>query len=106
MGFRCHAASIALLFFLALAPDVLAHPAPFSYLDIHLSPSGIAGTLVLHDFDVAHDLGVAEADSLMDSRMLGQSAAALRVLLAARFALAADGQDVAWEVTGMRPLPE
>ena len=43
-----------------------AHPAPFSYLDVRLNAAGVTGTLVVHDLDAAHDLGLAQADSLLD----------------------------------------
>ena len=34
-----------------------AHPAPFSYLDLHLDADGASGGLVIHDFDAAYELG-------------------------------------------------
>jgi hypothetical protein len=33
--------------------SLLAHPAPFSYLDVYVSADGLTGRLVLHDLDVA-----------------------------------------------------
>src|SRR5687768_10980078 len=44
----------------------LAHPAPFSYLDFHITGEGLAGGLVIHDYDVAHDLGVDPPEALRD----------------------------------------
>jgi hypothetical protein len=101
-----HLSAVVALLVLGPARAVLAHPAPFSYLDVHLSPSGIAGTLVLHDFDVAHDLGVAEPDSLMDPRVLERHVAALTALVAARFTMTGDDRDLPWEAIGVRPLAE
>ena len=51
------------------ASPVHAHPAPFSYLDLRLSAGGVTGTLVVHDLDAAHDLGLTQADSLLDPAM-------------------------------------
>ena len=48
------------------ASTALAHPAPFSYLDLNVSDAGVSGTLVVHDLDAAHDLGVANADTLLE----------------------------------------
>ena len=44
---------------LLVGREAFAHPAPFSYLDLHLDAGGVTGTLVVHDLDAAHDLEVA-----------------------------------------------
>ena len=44
-----------------------AHPAPFSYLDVRFSSSGLSGTLVLHDFDLAHELVTIRVNELGSS---------------------------------------
>lgn len=44
----------------------LAHPAPFSFLDLVIREQAIEATLVLHVVDVAHDLGIEPADRLLD----------------------------------------
>ena len=51
------------VFCLLVGRDAAAHPAPFSYLDLHLDAGGVSGTLVVHDLDAAHDLKVASPDS-------------------------------------------
>jgi len=89
---------------LASAPAVSAHPAPFSYLDIRLSPSAIAGTLTLHDFDIAHELAIADAATLGDAAVVARHAAALEALVRARVVLEADGRTLAWDIVGARPL--
>jgi hydrogenase/urease accessory protein HupE len=98
--------SAALVMALAVALPTSAHPAPFSYLDVRLAPSEIAGTLVLHDFDVAHELGLPAADALLDPATLPQHAAAIIALVESRLRMTADGTDLRWEVTGVRPLPD
>jgi hydrogenase/urease accessory protein HupE len=68
-----------------------AHPAPFSYLDLHLDASGLTGTLVVHDLDAAHDLGVANADSLLDPPTAARYRDRLVALLGPRLSLMLDG---------------
>ena len=69
-----------------------AHPAPFSYLDLHLGAGGVSGTLVVHDLDAAHDLGVANADTLLDPAIAARYRDALIALLGPRLGLTLDNQ--------------
>ncbi len=91
---------------LSSAHAAVAHPAPFSYLDVRLAPPAISGTLVLHDFDVAHELGIGDADTLGDPTVVARHAAALAALMRGRLVLEADGRALPWEVTGARPLAD
>ena len=77
---------------LLASATTLAHPAPFSYLDLQLDAGGLKGTLVVHDLDAAHDLGVTNADSLLDPAEAARRRDALVALLAPRLALTLDGQ--------------
>jgi hydrogenase/urease accessory protein HupE len=80
----------------ALAPVVAeAHPAPFSYLDLRLNASGITGTLVVHDLDAAHDLGITEAGTLLDPAVAAKHRDALVALLSPRVTLTLDGRTAA-----------
>lgn len=90
----------------AAASPAIAHPAPFSYLDVRLSATAIDGTLVLHDFDVAHELQLSTPDALMDPTALSRYATTLTNLVRDRLGMKADGRDLPWEITGVRPLPE
>lgn len=81
---------VAAVWALAAAPAA-AHPAPFSYLDLHLDANGVTGTLVVHDLDAAHDLGVANADSLLDPPTAARYRDALVALLGPRLSLMLDG---------------
>jgi hydrogenase/urease accessory protein HupE len=76
---------------LLCASPASAHPAPFSYLDLHLDGSGLSGTLVVHDLDAAHDLGVADADTLLDPATAARYRDALLALLTPRLVLTLDG---------------
>ncbi len=47
-----------------------AHPAPFSYLDLHLEERRIDGSLTVHVIDLAHELELDEAAILLDQGVL------------------------------------
>src|SRR5688572_13565422 len=51
----------------ATAPaKAYAHPVPFSYIDARLQPGTIDISVVVHIFDVAHDLGITASEQLLD----------------------------------------
>jgi hydrogenase/urease accessory protein HupE len=68
-----------------------AHPAPFSYLTVRLDDSRVDAVLVMHTLDVAHDLGVSPADTLLDAAVLSANADAIRRLVRERLAVSIDG---------------
>lgn len=80
------------------ATSAVAHPAPFSYLDLQLDAGGLRGTLVVHDLDAAHELGVENADSLLDPAEAARRRDALVAILGPRLALTLDGRPatIAW----------
>ena len=77
-----------------------AHPAPFSYLDVRIVESGIEGALVVHDFDVAHDLGIDPPERLQTPGVAEQYRDQLTRLMNSRLALRLDGSPVALTWTG------
>ena len=91
---------------LALPHPVVAHPAPFSYLDLRLSDAGAEGSLVVHDFDVAHDLGIDPPEALGDAAVAAKYRDQLTSLIDSRLAILLDDdrQQLAW--TGIETLPE
>ncbi len=89
MRVRCLLLSFAL--WVSIGAPAFAHPAPFSYLDLHLDDGSMSGTLVIHDLDAAHDLGVADADRLLDPAVAARYRDALVALLAPRLSLVLDG---------------
>lgn len=86
------------------AAPATAHPAPFSYLDIHLRDQQIDGSLVVHVIDVAHDLGISAPGELLDSDVLGARRREVAALLGSRLTLRAD-QRLKLEWTDMATLP-
>lgn len=84
-------AAVALGLLLAQTP-AYAHPVPFSYLDIRLQPEAIAGTLVVHILDVAHDLSIGPAERLLDPAYAATQFDAVTRLVGERLHVALDGQ--------------
>ena len=82
---------------LAIPAGAGAHPAPFSFLDLIIRAGGVDGTLVLHVEDVAHDLGLAPADRLLDAGVTAHVRDRLVALLAPRLGVRTDaGRPVEW----------
>jgi hydrogenase/urease accessory protein HupE len=75
---------------LVFAGAAVAHPAPFSYLDIVFQNGQIDGTLVVHVLDVAHDLKIDPAEQLLDRNVLGPQRQAIASMLAPRLMLRTD----------------
>ena len=84
-----------ILAFSLVAATAAAHPAPFSYLDLHLDAGGVSGTLVVHDLDAAHDLAIQNADTLLEPAIAAQHRDALIALLGPRISLMFDGRPAA-----------
>jgi hydrogenase/urease accessory protein HupE len=82
---------------LALARAVFAHPVPFSYLDVQLQRSSIDVSLVVHIFDLAHDLQVTPVERVLEPSVVAEREAAIRTLLVSRLELSADGRVLALE---------
>ena len=95
-----------ILFAVACAVPAAAHPAPFSYLDVRIASGAMTGTLVLHDFDVAHELHLATPDTLLDAAMLQRHAEQIAALVRERLRMTVDGREAPWNITGIRALPD
>jgi hydrogenase/urease accessory protein HupE len=96
-------ATLAILLVGAAAP-AWAHPVPFSYLDLHVDRGAIDGTLVVHIFDVGHDLEVDPPERLLDPQVLSARGPAVVALVAPRLTVAADGRPLAAEWSTVEPL--
>jgi hydrogenase/urease accessory protein HupE len=81
-----------LLIVLALARPAAAHPVPFSYLDVRLDAAGAGGTLTVHIFDAAHDLGVDVPEQLLTPDIAATQAPRLEQMLAARLSFSSGGR--------------
>lgn len=89
-----HALLVAVALALGAVRAVVAHPAPFSFLDLRFDRDGVTGALVVHDLDVAHDLDVTPPEALLRRDVAAQYREALVALLSARLSLQFDGQSV------------
>jgi hydrogenase/urease accessory protein HupE len=79
---------------LVLSQTASAHPVPFSFLDVYLTKSGIQASLVLHDFDLAHDLGISPPERLRDPSLLLERLSSIQALVSERLHIIADGQEL------------
>lgn len=73
----------ALCLLLASLP-AQAHPAPFSYLDLHLEGDRIDGVVTVHVIDIAHDLQTDEPALLLDQSVLSRQYSQIGSILGAR----------------------
>ena len=93
--------------FVGLGSPAAAHPAPFSFVDVRVQASVVRVSVVAHVFDVAHDLGIAPIERLLDPAVLRDQDQAIRKLVGDRLALTADGAPLTigeWSAT--EPLAE
>jgi hypothetical protein len=85
------AKKLVLVLVLVAAPSlVAAHPAPFSYLDLRIGDASIEGALVVHIIDVAHDLGIAAPEKLLDRATAYGNLDRLTALVTQRMVLRAE----------------
>jgi hypothetical protein len=90
----------------AVAPAA-AHPSPFSYLDVRIQSAAIELVLVVHTFDVAHELGIAPSERVLEPMVLEPHRDTIVALLQQRLKIAVDGQpltSVGWSPAV--PIPE
>ena len=73
------------------ADRAAAHPVPFSYLDLYLSPAGVRGELVIHDYDAAHELGLSAPEPLLDPSVATHYREALTRIVGSRLRITVDG---------------
>jgi hydrogenase/urease accessory protein HupE len=83
-----------LLAAILLAMPAMAHPVPFSYLDLQLGNDGIDVSLTIHIFDLAHDLQITPIERLLDAGVLSAQDAAIKSLLMSRLKLSAEGREL------------
>lgn len=98
-------AILLILFSAAAAITLRAHPAPFSYLDVHIATDGLSGRLAIHDLDAAYELKLEDPVQLADAAFVAAQAPALAAVLAQRLTFLADGTPQPWTMTGARPVP-
>src|SRR5258708_5024613 len=98
--------SLLVLVALAAAAPAVAHPVPFSYLDVRIDGARLDGTLVVHIFDLAHDLRIDAPERLLDAAVASTQAAAIETMLGARFRISADSETLTPVWTGWDVVPD
>jgi hydrogenase/urease accessory protein HupE len=78
-----------------LALEAGAHPAPFSYLDLYLDEARTGGTLVIHDFDAAYELGIEDPQALLEPGVARARADELIAVVGERLRIVTDGEPAA-----------
>ena len=76
---------------LGSARSASAHQAPFSYLDVSVEPKGVHLTLVVHTFDLAHEVQVEPPERILEPDVLRSKSPIFASLLAERLSLTVDG---------------
>lgn len=94
------------LWLMVVATRAAAHPAPFSYLDLLLEREATRGSIVLHDFDVSHELQLDQPGTLRELEVARQQRDALIRLLETRLQLRADDAAVAFRWGEIEVLSE
>ena len=81
------------------AGTAAGHPAPFSYLDLHLDADGTSGALVIHDFDAAYELGIEDPETLLAPEVASARAGELERILDRRLVITLDAEraTLAWQ---------
>jgi len=82
---------VLLILLLCGTPAARAHPAPYSFLDLYLDAEVTRGALTVHDFDAAHELGIADPATLLDPATARAHRERLIVVLQPRLQLQAGG---------------
>lgn len=83
-----------------------AHPAPFSYLDVHLDADEIHGTLTLHTYDAAYDLGLPQPERLREPGEFVEHYGSLTRLIDQYLTFTFDGEIVRPVWSGMTVLED
>jgi hypothetical protein len=97
---------LALLSLLFAAAPALAHPAPFSYLDVNLHDGVADGTVTMHVLDPAHDLGLSPAERLFAPGVLAARVKDIEADLDKGLFLRSGDRPLKLEWTGFAAVPE
>ncbi|HEY2150053.1 MAG TPA: HupE/UreJ family protein [Vicinamibacterales bacterium] len=95
---------IATIAALAASRSADAHPVPFSFVDLRVQPMSIDGTLVVHMFDLAHDLNIDQAERLLDPTVAAQESPTIVALLSPRLTVRVNGQTLTPQWSSAEPL--
>jgi len=91
---------------LAVPARALAHPAPLSFVDVDITRDGMNVSVVMHAFDVAHDLQLASEDRVFDPDFVQRHGTQLTDLVLARLTIAANGKALAASPLDVSQMPD
>jgi hydrogenase/urease accessory protein HupE len=97
-------AAVILVWCVATIVSLSAHPAPFSYLDVHVDATGLAGRLVIHAVDAAYELKLDSPAPLAEAAVVDRHRETLAQILTGRLRFFVDGRDTPWTVESMHPV--
>ena len=97
---------VAALALLTSAWPAAAHPAPFSYLDLHVRADRIEATLVVHVIDVAYELGIEDPARLLDAELADAERERMFAIIRERLMLRANEEVVPFEAGGATVLAQ
>jgi hypothetical protein len=97
---------LAVMAALLVAAPALAHPAPFSYLDVNLHDGVADGTITMHVLDPAHDLGIAPAERLYGPGVLKARLKEIEADVEQGLFLRAGDRPLKLEWTGFAAVPD
>ncbi len=102
---RAFVTAIVACCLLSVAP-LSAHPVPFSYLDLRLQPGAIDASIVIHIFDLGHDLKLDPADRLLDPGVAREQVRTIGALITQRLTITADGRALSADWSDVEVLTE
>ena len=95
---------VGMLATLSGATPVSAHPAPFSFVDVHVDSNSVVIEVVVHAFDVAYELGIDPPDRVFEPAALTRQAGRLAALLRDRLVISADGRSLTFDTWSSEEL--
>jgi hydrogenase/urease accessory protein HupE len=96
---------LILVLLLALPRGVMAHPAPFSYVDLSLNPDRLDAAVTIHMIDLAHDLQLDQL-FIYNPAMVESARERILTLIAERLAVGTGSDRLRPEWRGAQPLVE
>ncbi len=96
---------VAMLYAYSVAQSE-GHDEPTSFVDFHLGPQGIEGSLTASCTDLAHDLPGVEPAMLLKPEILAANQEALTKMIRSRLSVSADGVGLEGAIGTMVPVPE
>jgi hypothetical protein len=86
-----------------LSSAAVAHPVPFSFVDVRLADGKVEGALTAHLIDLAHDLQVTPPEALLDPATIESKRAAILEIVRRGLQITADGTPLEIQIERIEP---